>query len=127
MLEHTIGIAFIGTPFCGSHLAAWAGVLGGISNLLKKSNIPLIEVLKPESEVLARVQQEFHSMIRDRTKNDLTAAEITCFFEDLPFPGVGLVSLCPSTLYPSIRANLSDQMKCRLFPNNRQFCQEGAK
>lgn len=63
--------------------------------MLKKSNTPIVEVLKPESEVLARIQGDFQSMIRDRAKEGSKAIEITCFYEDLAFTGVGFVCFAP--------------------------------
>ncbi|KAI9652188.1 MAG: hypothetical protein M1831_007169 [Alyxoria varia] len=111
VLEWTTGIAFLGTPFCGSHLAAWGSILGGFANLLKKSNVPLVEVLRPESEVLARIQHEFHSMIRDRDKTGYTPIEITCFFEDLAFPGVGFI-------VPKHSAILQGRTPCGIHANH---------
>jgi hypothetical protein len=51
-----------------------------------------LAVLKSDSEVLARVQDEFHTMVRLRNQKRLQPIEITCFFEELPLQGVGFVS-----------------------------------
>ncbi len=55
-------------------------------------NPQILEVLERESEVLARVQDEFHTMVKSRNQERLQQIEITCFFEELPLPGVGVVS-----------------------------------
>lgn len=60
---------------------------------IKQTNSQIIEVLKSESEVLARIQTEFHTMLRARAKNGDQPIEITCFYEELPLPGIGTVSV----------------------------------
>ena len=49
-------------------------------------------MLESDSEVLARIQDSFHAMIRSRAQDGLPPIEITCFFEELPLPVVGIVS-----------------------------------
>ncbi len=92
VLESTKGISFMGTPHCGSQLADWARVFTSVAKLVKRLNEPLITVLQPESEVLARIQQEFHTMIRARNEAGRPKMRMVCFFEDLDTPGVGAVS-----------------------------------
>jgi hypothetical protein len=60
--------------------------------VLKQTNSKILAVLKSDSEVLERVQNGFHTMIRSRAQDELPPIEITCFFEELPLPGIGLVS-----------------------------------
>ena len=60
--------------------------------VIKQTNSQILQVLKDDSEVLARIQDSFHTMIRARNKNGLQPIEITCFYEELPLLGVGLVS-----------------------------------
>lgn len=60
--------------------------------MLKQTNPAILAVLKSDSEVLERVQSGFHSMIRSRVQDGLPPIEITCFYEELPLPGVGIVS-----------------------------------
>ncbi|KAK5735516.1 hypothetical protein LTR17_008049 [Elasticomyces elasticus] len=91
LLESTEGICFMGTPHCGSQLADWGKVITSVAKLVKKVNQPIITVLQSESEVLARIQQEFHTMIRARNDAGEHKLRITCFFEDLDTPGVGTV------------------------------------
>lgn len=43
------------------------------------------------SEILFRVQTEFHNMIRGRKNRRETDIGIICFYEELPFPGLGFV------------------------------------
>jgi hypothetical protein len=59
--------------------------------VLKQTNPNILAVLKSDSEVLERVQNGFHTMIRSRGQDGLPPIEITCFFEELPLPGVGIV------------------------------------
>jgi len=59
--------------------------------LLKQTNPKILAVLQSDSEVLERVQNGFHTMIRSRRQDGLPPIEITCFFEELPLPGIGIV------------------------------------
>lgn len=67
-------------------------MLAVVVGVLRKTNPEILAVLERESEVLARVQDEFHTMVRLRNQEKLHPIEITCFFEELPLPGVGVVS-----------------------------------
>jgi hypothetical protein len=71
--------------------------------VLKQTNPAILAVLKNDSEVLERVQGGFHTMIRSRAQDGLSPIEITCFYEELPLPGVGIVSgkVLPSVLISS--------------------------
>lgn len=60
--------------------------------MLKQTNAEILGVLKSESEVLERVQNSFHTMIRARGQQGLAPIEITCFYEELPLAGIGIVS-----------------------------------
>jgi hypothetical protein len=91
ILASTKGIIFLGTPHNGSSLAVWAERLSTSIGLIKQTNPHIVEVLRRDSEVLARIQDSFHAMIQSRTKQGLSAIEITCFYEEVPMPGVGLV------------------------------------
>lgn len=72
--------------------------------LIKQTNPQILQVLKSDSEVLARIQDNFHVMVRARNQEGIRPIEITCFFEELPLPGVGFVSrsipsiMCTGTL-----------------------------
>ncbi|KAK3708301.1 hypothetical protein LTR37_011566 [Vermiconidia calcicola] len=101
ILESTSGVAFMGTPHCGSQLAVWAKMGTSMAKLVKRVNDSVITVLEPESEVLARIQQEFHTMIRARNDAGKHSMRITCFFEDLETPGVGLVVPKDSAILPA--------------------------
>jgi len=92
ILHCTRGIIFLGTPHHGSGLAHWAESLAKTIGLIKQTNPEIVAVLKTESEILERVQSGFHTMIRSRVQDGLPPIEITCFYEELPLPGVGIVS-----------------------------------
>ena len=83
---------FLGTPHHGAGLAKWAEILAKSVGILKQTNPQIVQVLRQDSEVLARVQDSFHTMIRTRSIDGLPPIEITCFFEELPLLGVGVVS-----------------------------------
>ena len=82
----------MGTPHHGSGLAQWAERFAKAIDLLKQTNPQILAALESDSEVLARIQESFHTMIRSRTQDRLPPIEITCFFEELPLPVAGIVS-----------------------------------
>lgn len=88
----TIGIVFLGTPHHGADLAAWAKFGTTIAKIIKHTNTNIVSVLKPGSEMLARVQDEFHGLLRKRRDEESEIA-ITCFFEELPLHLVGKVNV----------------------------------
>ncbi|CAG8067352.1 unnamed protein product, partial [Penicillium nalgiovense] len=100
ILHYTRGIVFLGTPHHGSGLARWAETLSQSVGLIKKTNSKIIGVLKRDSEVLARIQDGFHTMVKSRSAQGLPPIQITCFYEELPLPGVGLVVPQDSAILP---------------------------
>ncbi|KAK2735765.1 hypothetical protein FQN57_001145 [Myotisia sp. PD_48] len=100
ILELTCAIAFLGTTHHGSGLATWAAYLARSIGILKHANSKILAVLKEDSEVLARVQDGFHTMIRSREKDGLQPINITCFYEELPLAGIGLVVPFHSAILP---------------------------
>ena len=124
----------MGTPQNGSGLAQWAELLAKYIGLLKQTNPDIVAVLKQDSEVLARIQASFHTMIRSRAYDALHPIHITCFYEELPMPSVGVVSsqfmiqnalsqalqvvpsysaIIPDRTYIGIRANHMEMTKFR--------------
>ncbi|KAK4450166.1 Alpha/Beta hydrolase protein [Podospora aff. communis PSN243] len=99
--DSTAGVCFLGTPHCGSTLANWGTVFGQIANTVKKINTDLLRVLEPESEVLARIQGDFHAMLRSRSDQGRPPLSITCFFEELPVKGVGEIVPKHSAILPA--------------------------
>ncbi|KAJ5875172.1 uncharacterized protein N7473_012519 [Penicillium subrubescens] len=116
VLHCTRGIVFLGTPHHGSGLAHWAECLAKAIGILKQTNTEILVVLKNDSEVLEPVQNGFHTMIRSRGQDGLLPIEITCFYEELPLPGVGIVVPPQSAILPGyipigIRSNHMDMTK----------------
>ncbi|KAF2187179.1 kinase-like protein [Zopfia rhizophila CBS 207.26] len=90
ILHSTRGIIFLGTPHHGLGLAKWAEVVSRSIGVLKQKNAQTVAVIESDSEVLARVQDSFHTLIRSRRKDGLQSIEMSFFFEELPLPGVGV-------------------------------------
>ncbi|SLM34065.1 P-loop containing nucleoside triphosphate hydrolase, partial [Lasallia pustulata] len=95
----TIGIVFLGTPHHGADFAAWAKFGSTIAKTIKHVNSDIVSVLKPGSEMLARVQDGFHGLLRLR-RNEESEIAVTCFFEELPLPLVGKVVEMESAILP---------------------------
>lgn len=79
----TIGLCFLGTPHHGADLARWGDVLAKLVGLTTKTNSAPIKLLRPESEMLRKVQDEFHNVLEQR-KEEGKRIQITCFYETLP-------------------------------------------
>ncbi|MCJ1266225.1 hypothetical protein MMC22_006108 [Lobaria immixta] len=111
----TIGILFLGTPHHGADLAAWAKFGTTIAKIFKSANSDIVSVLQRGSEMLARVQDGFHGLLRMRV-NEGSEIALTCFFEELPLPAVGKVVDMDSAIIPGyasygIHANHMDMTK----------------
>src|SRR6187551_4036545 len=87
VLQSTRGIAFLGTPHYGAGLARWAELLFRSIGVIKQTNTKIVEVLRRESELLARIQDSFHTVVMAHTKEGLQPIEISCFYEELPLSG----------------------------------------
>ncbi|KAE8382644.1 Alpha/Beta hydrolase protein [Aspergillus bertholletiae] len=113
ILRSTRGIIFLGTPHHGASLAKWADFVCRSISLVKQTNPEIVNVLKRESEVLARIQDGFHTMVRSVGPPPI---EVTCFYEEVPVLGVGLVVPQDSAVLPGyvpigIHSNHMDMTK----------------
>ncbi|OBR03258.1 LipA and NB-ARC domain-containing protein [Colletotrichum higginsianum IMI 349063] len=99
--DSTAGVCFMGTPHCGSTLAGWATVFGQIATVVKKTNTSILKVLEPESEVLALIQGDFHTMLRNRADQGRPPLKMTCFYEELPVKGAGEIVPKHSAILPA--------------------------
>jgi hypothetical protein len=90
------GIIFMGVPHGGTQaLATWAKLLAISLNLgiVKKANTGILEVLKADSQVLHRIQDQFHDILKNRKQWNEPEIQIACYFEELPLMDLGFVSL----------------------------------
>ena len=90
--QNTIGIAFLGTPHHGGNYADWITFSLRMTAWLKRSNINIVEVLKPDSEILADIQKAFHSLLAQRDESKVKL-NVVCFWEEIPVKGIGEVRL----------------------------------
>jgi len=88
---NTVGLAFLGTPHFGADLALWGAYGTQLLNIVKKSNKEIVQVLKPDSEMLAIIQKRFHEILRSRQAAN-QPIWVACFHEELPLPVLGMVS-----------------------------------
>ncbi|EDP48573.1 SesB-related regulatory protein, putative [Aspergillus fumigatus A1163] len=94
----TFGLAFMGTPHHGSDMAQWAETMRKFTSVFKQTNPELLRALERDSEVLARIQDEFHTLLRSRSKD--SPLEIFCFYEEKPLTVVGTVVPMDSAILP---------------------------
>jgi protein SERAC1 len=78
----------MGTPHTGSHLADWTSILTKLSAVVRATNGAIVRILQPGSEMLANLQQEFHTMLDARQSQGKPVPRIYCFFEELPFNNI---------------------------------------
>ncbi|KXX75211.1 Kinesin light chain [Madurella mycetomatis] len=112
----TRGIAFLGTPHHGAGLAQWAELLSRILGLIKATNTEIVAVLRRESEILSRIQESFHAMVIARNREGMQPIEISCFYEELPLPGIGQVvpqhsAVLPGHIVIGIHSNHMDMAR----------------
>jgi hypothetical protein len=91
VISCTRGIIFLGTPHQGSGLATPAATLARVIGFIKQTNSQILGVLEHDSEVLCRIQADFQTMIRLRARDPSQAISITCFYEELGLPGIGVL------------------------------------
>lgn len=72
--------------------------------LVANTNPDILTVLRSESEVLARIKDDFHTMLMTRVDKHLSPIAITCFYEELPLPIVGEVGSC-DLFFSDLQAN----------------------
>ena len=89
--SRTIGLIFMGTPHFGADKAQWGSFCTAMLNLVKKTNKAIVQVLDPESEMLASIQKRFHEILRLRLAKGQPIC-ITCFYEEISLPILGTVS-----------------------------------
>jgi hypothetical protein len=94
-LEAIHGIIFLGTPHAGSDLAKWGSLMTGMSKYFRRTNSDIMRVFKPNSEMLANLQQEFYNMVDCRRKAGKADLRVFCFYEELGITGLGEVCLNP--------------------------------
>lgn len=89
------GVIFLGTPQHGSDLGAWGQLGAALTKVVNRPNKDIIAVLRPGSDMLANIQRDFHSLLRNRI-DEGQEINITSFYEELAVPLVGEASLPPS-------------------------------
>lgn len=90
IFDSVIGIAFMGTPHGGAWMAHWSKIPAHALGFVKSTNKSILETLETNDQLLESNQLKFWSTVRERHQGG-KQLEVTCFFETLPFPGVGIV------------------------------------
>lgn len=125
ILEYTRGVVFLGTPHSGSGFAVAAEALAKWIGALRQTNAKILEVLRSDSEVLARIQAGFQNLVRARAQDPAHSIAITCFYEEIPLVGVGEVTT--KAFFSAVRAWALDgkilTVQNRSSQNTRLYCQ----
>ncbi|KAI8662890.1 hypothetical protein NCS56_01093800 [Fusarium sp. Ph1] len=116
----TRGIVFLGTPHHGSSLAKWGEMLSRSVGMMKQTNTDIVQLLTRDSEVLARIQDCFHTLIMARNKEQANDIDITCFYEELPMKRIGVV-------VPKHSATLPGYISIGIHSNHAQMTKFGSR
>jgi hypothetical protein len=92
--------------------------------VVKQTNTHIVALLRSESEMLAQIQDSFHAMVmarNSRQDNSLHVQhpiDISCFYEELPIPGIGQIvpresAILPGYISIGIHANHMDMARFR--------------
>lgn len=83
----TRGIIFMGTPHAGADLAALAHSLASYFNIMRRTNVALLDSLRQDSDELTAAQQRFQTLLLKPEVN----IEIYCFFEEQAVTAIGTI------------------------------------
>jgi len=81
----------MGTPHCGSGLAELALIGSKFLQYFRRVNHGTLEILQQKSEVMTRIRQDFHTMLRGWDQSKDREIAIICFYEELPVRTIGKV------------------------------------
>lgn len=118
------GIIFMGTPHKGAWITDWAMIPATALGLVKSTNKSLLQVLGTNNQFLESIQLGFWSMVRELREAG-RCLDITCFFEELPIPGIGKIVSKESATFEgftaiSIHADHRDMVRFS-SPNDNGF------
>ncbi|KAL2204237.1 hypothetical protein CC79DRAFT_1389020 [Sarocladium strictum] len=116
------GIVFMGTPHKGSWMASWAKFPAAALKVFKSTNASILDILETKNQLLQDIQDDFWAMIREQREGG-RRLDVSCFFEELPIAGVGLVvEKGSATLegyhHASIHAHHGDMVKFDSLADN---------
>ncbi|KAH8898103.1 hypothetical protein GQ53DRAFT_636354 [Thozetella sp. PMI_491] len=80
IFENTKGIVFMGTPHRGAWIANWAQIPISALGFMKATNPALLNILKPDDDLLRDIRDQFAEMILEGTHS----MRVACFCEGLP-------------------------------------------
>jgi hypothetical protein len=83
----------MGTSHCGSGLADLTVIGSRFLQYFRRVNHGTLEILQQKSEVMTRIRQDFHTMLRGRDQSKDREIAIICFYEELPVRAIEEVIL----------------------------------
>ncbi|PLB39677.1 esterase/lipase family protein, partial [Aspergillus candidus] len=122
IFDCTKGVIFMGTPHKGSWMATLSLPAAIFLGLVKSTTHRLLELLKKNNQYLTAIQSDFWSMMRKERERG-RRLEATCFYEELPLPGLGVVVLKESATADGynqmgIHANHNDMVRFNSADDN---------
>ncbi len=75
----------MGTPHYGSDLADMAIISSRFLQYFRRINHETLEILQQKSKIMARIRQDFHTMLRGQDKSGDKQIAIICFYEERQF------------------------------------------
>lgn len=91
IVDSTAGVIFLGTPHRGSNFANWGSLCTGFLSNVKEMNEAIINLLRPESEVLFQLRDSFIKLVIRRAEEKSNKLRVHCYFEEYGMTMVGKV------------------------------------
>lgn len=120
LVEKTVGVIFIGTPFEGSSKAKWAGrgltVLDWVSTTHKED----VKDLEERSTKLVSINDAFQKLLKARDRSEARQfIEVACFFEEYAMYKAGKKL---GVIVPKESASLPGIEPQSIQANHRDMC-----
>lgn len=90
IFESFKGVVFMGTPHKGAWIASWAKIPASAFGFVKSTQTSLLGALQSSNQLLESIQIDFLNLVR-RKREEGPGPEISCFFEEYPIIGIGMI------------------------------------
>ena len=83
IFEHTKDIFFMKISHCDSNFAKLTIIDNKFFQYFRRINHEILKIFQQKSEIMTKIRQNFHTMLRNRNRNTNKKIAIICFYEKL--------------------------------------------